>query len=204
MALFNVMVLNSNLYPVVTAIGDCTGHLSKDGKKDALFIAGVFSGLLLDFDAEANCVDIFYFDGALNVQKAGAVVEARFPRTVTYHGGKHSVALWFSDLAKIPEIKVCFLFMFQFIFVPALTRILLFLETHFEGVLLLQCRVLLRGPSFVGNYCCVRHEGLWRQAHPAARCRKSHGVFFTQCFSVTSEVCSHHDRPLPRVWKARS
>ena len=52
MALFNVMVLNSNLYPVVTAIGDCTGHLSKDGKKDALFIADVISGLLLNFDAE--------------------------------------------------------------------------------------------------------------------------------------------------------
>ena len=52
MALFNVMVLNGNSYPVVAAIRDCTGHLSKAGKKDALFIAGVFSGLLLDFDAE--------------------------------------------------------------------------------------------------------------------------------------------------------
>ena len=52
MALFNVMVLNGNSYPVVAAIKDCTGHLSKGGKKDALFIADVFTKLLLDFDAE--------------------------------------------------------------------------------------------------------------------------------------------------------
>ena len=56
MALFNVMVLNGNSYLVVAAIRDCTGHLSKAGKKDALFIAGVFSSLLLNFDAEKNRV----------------------------------------------------------------------------------------------------------------------------------------------------
>ena len=60
MALFNVnvMVLNGNPYPVVAAIKDCTDHLSKTGKKNSLFIADVFSGLLLDFDAEKNRVDI--------------------------------------------------------------------------------------------------------------------------------------------------
>ena len=42
MALFNAMVLNGNSYPpVVAAIRDCTGHLSKAEKKDALFIAEV-------------------------------------------------------------------------------------------------------------------------------------------------------------------
>ena len=106
MALFNVMVLNGNSYPVVAAIKDCSGHLSEGGKKDALFIADVFTKLLLDFDREKNRVDIFYFDGASNVQKADDLLGVRFPRTVTYHGGEHVVALWFSDLAKIPEIKV--------------------------------------------------------------------------------------------------
>ena len=107
MALFNVMVLNGNSYPVVAAIKDCTGHLSQAGKKDALFIADVFTKLLLEFDAEKNRVDVFYFDGPSNVQKAGKVLGVKFPpRTVTYHGGEHVVALWFSDLAKIPEIKV--------------------------------------------------------------------------------------------------
>ena len=102
------MVLNDNSCPVVSAIKDCTGHISQAGKKDALFIAHVFTKLLLEFDAEKKKrVDIFYFDGASNVQKAGKCLGVKFPRTVTYHGGEHAVALWFSDLAKIPEIKVC-------------------------------------------------------------------------------------------------
>ena len=74
MALFNVIVLNGNSYLVVAAIKDCTGHLSKAGKKDALFIADVFSGLLLNFNAEKNRVDIFYFNGASNMQKAGTLL----------------------------------------------------------------------------------------------------------------------------------
>ena len=82
MALFNVMVLNGNSCPVVAAIKDCAGHLSQAGKKDTLFIADVFTKLLLEFDAEKNRVDIFYFDGASNVQKAGEVLGVTFPRTV--------------------------------------------------------------------------------------------------------------------------
>ena len=96
-------------YPVVAAIRDCSGHLSKAGKKDALYIADFVGGLLGEYDAEKNRVDIFYFDGASNVQKAGAVLAVRYPRTMTYHGGEHVVALWFTSLAKIPAIKVCFI-----------------------------------------------------------------------------------------------
>lgn len=59
MALFNVMVLNGNLHPVFAAIKYCTGHLSKAGKKDALFIADAFNNLLLEFDAEKDRVEIF-------------------------------------------------------------------------------------------------------------------------------------------------
>ena len=119
MALFNVMVLNGNSYPVVAAIQDCTGHLSQAWKKDALFIADVFSKWLLEFDAEANRMDILYFDGASIVQKAGKLLGVKLPRTRTYHCGcgEHVVALWFSDLAKFPEIRVCFtLFLFSFQF----------------------------------------------------------------------------------------
>ena len=65
MALFNVMVLNSNSYPVVAAIKYCTGHPSQAGKNDALFIADVFTKLLLEFDTEKTRVDIFYFNGCL-------------------------------------------------------------------------------------------------------------------------------------------
>ena len=57
MALFNVMVLNGNSYPVAVAIKNCTGYLSKAGKKDALFVANEFSGLLLGFNTERDRVD---------------------------------------------------------------------------------------------------------------------------------------------------
>ena len=53
------MVLNGNSYPVIAEIEDCTGHLSKAGKKDVLFFSGVFSDLLLNFDADTNRVDIY-------------------------------------------------------------------------------------------------------------------------------------------------
>ena len=101
------------------------------------------------------------------------------------------MALWFSDLAKIPEIKVCFadvdvmmpglvpffampwfvLFIYVSInFCPGPNKDPpSFLETYFEGVPLLQCRVLWRKPSFVRNFCCAQHQGLWRQAHSDAR-----------------------------------
>ena len=68
------MVLNGNSYPVVAALKDCTGHLSQVRKNDALFIADVFTKLLLKFDAEKTRVDIFYFDSVSNVQKAGEVL----------------------------------------------------------------------------------------------------------------------------------
>ena len=52
MPLFNVMVLNGNSYRDVAAIKDCTDHLSQAGKTDALFIADVFTKLLLEFDMQ--------------------------------------------------------------------------------------------------------------------------------------------------------
>ena len=64
----------------------------------------MFSGI---YSPRSRRLLIFYFDGASNVQKAVKVLGVKFPRTVTYHGGEYVVALWFSDLAKIPEVKVC-------------------------------------------------------------------------------------------------
>ena len=49
---------------------------------------------------------MFYFDGASNVQKAGDVLMARFPRSFCFHGGEHVVSLFFSSIAKIKPIKV--------------------------------------------------------------------------------------------------
>ena len=68
------------------SLDDCTEHMSAGGKKYA--------------------PQIFYFDGASNVQKADHTLEAKYPRTMCLHGAEHVGALMFSDLAKLGPIKV--------------------------------------------------------------------------------------------------
>ena len=131
-----------------------------------MFIADIFNDLLLDFYAEKKPNGYFL---------------------LTYHGDEQVVALWFSPIAKIPEIKVCFIVCFIYISIsfsrgsnkdPTCS----FSETYFEDVMLLQCRFLRRKPSFVRKFCCVESEGVWHQADPAARCRYLHGVLFMKRF----------------------
>jgi hypothetical protein len=71
MPLINVLVLNGNSYPVVAAIRDCTGHRADGGKKDTLYITNLFNVIVVEYDPDKSCTDIFYFDSASNVQKAG-------------------------------------------------------------------------------------------------------------------------------------
>ena len=59
-----------------------------------------------------------------------------------------------------------------------------FLDTYFEGLPLLRCRVLRRKPSLGRNFCCVQPQGLPRQAHSAARFWNSHDVFFCAMFHL--------------------
>ena len=76
--------------------------------------------------------------------------------------------------------------MFQFLFVLDLCNKdpPSFLETYFEGVPLLQCRVLWREPNFVRNFCCARPQSLWHQSHSAARCRQLHGILLYAMFCL--------------------
>jgi hypothetical protein len=64
----------------------------------------------MEYDPLKTCTDVFYFDGASNVQKAGEVLMARFPRTFCLHGGKHVVSLFFSSITNIKPVKVCCVF----------------------------------------------------------------------------------------------
>ena len=86
-------------------ITDCTGHMEEGGKKDAAFIA---RKMLPHVDAmtqkKPSVVDIFFFDGASNVQAAGNLLELSYPGATTLHGAEHVAALFFSDVAKIPEV----------------------------------------------------------------------------------------------------
>jgi len=94
------------------SIQDCTEHMAEGGKKDASYVADLVEVKVLEYDPHKLCTDLFFFDGASNVQKAGEVLMARFPRTFCYHGGEHVVALFFSSIAKIKPVKVCILFAF--------------------------------------------------------------------------------------------
>jgi hypothetical protein len=80
--------------------------MAEGGKKDASYIADLFEEKVMEYDPTKICTDVFYFDGASNVQKAGEVLMARFPRSFCFHGGEHVVSLFFSSIAKIRPVKV--------------------------------------------------------------------------------------------------
>ena len=98
--------MNGNCYPVVACIRDCTEHLAAGGQKNAAYIASVFIELVELYDPKHMYTDIFYFDGAGNVQKAGRVLEGRYHRTTALYGAEHALALWFAKVAKIPVVRV--------------------------------------------------------------------------------------------------
>ena len=81
--------------------------MSKGEKKDARYIATIFQDKVEELDKKGHCTDIFYFDGASNVQKAGLILCQYYPRAYTLHGGEHVIALFFCDLASLAPIKVC-------------------------------------------------------------------------------------------------
>jgi hypothetical protein len=93
--------------PITVSIQDCSKHMmAEGGKKDTSNIADLFEEKVLEYDLQRIYTDVFYFDGASNVQKAGDVLMARYPRSFCFHGGEHVVSIFFSLIAKIKPIKV--------------------------------------------------------------------------------------------------
>jgi hypothetical protein len=78
MPLMYILALNGTTAPMTVLIQDCTKHMEEGGKKDALYIAKLFEGKVMEYDTRQLCTDVFYFDGASNVQKAGEVLMAKF------------------------------------------------------------------------------------------------------------------------------
>lgn len=102
----NILVSSISEPAAVLEITDCSEHLSNGGKKNAEYIAGLLKPHIAKFEsAIPNSVDLLIFDGASNVQKAGAILEARYPRITVLHGAEHVVSLFFSDILKTPELK---------------------------------------------------------------------------------------------------
>ena len=101
--LTNIPGDNGVCAPIMVAIIDCTNHMVVGGKKDTSYIATLFkenTELLLkgretELDLLKEMTDVFFFDGASNVQKAGRRLEAYYPRAHVSHGVEHSIALFF-------------------------------------------------------------------------------------------------------------
>ncbi len=81
MPLMNILAMSGTTPPMMISIQDCMKHMAEGGKKDASYIAGMFEEKVMEYDSLKICTDVFYFDGASNVQKAGKVLMARFPHS---------------------------------------------------------------------------------------------------------------------------
>ena len=93
--LINVLRLCTYTPPTCVAIKDCSGHMSVGGKKDVTYIANLLEDVIVPYDPDKTWSTIFWFDGAGNVQKAGKILQAKFPRSYSLHGGEHAVSLFF-------------------------------------------------------------------------------------------------------------
>jgi len=66
-----------------------------------------FLPLIKQFELESeNTVDLALFDGASNVQKAGDVLAAIFPRMLVIHGAEHVISLFFGDVFKNRDLSL--------------------------------------------------------------------------------------------------
>jgi Protein of unknown function (DUF 659) len=104
MPLMNVLVTTPNSCNVLDII-DCTEHMEVGGKKDARYIAEMFEEHIEALDPKGIHLNAILFDGASNVQKAGRVIEARYPQVSILHGIEHVVSLFFADVAKLPFVS---------------------------------------------------------------------------------------------------
>ena len=58
------------------------------------------------YDTYKTCTNVFYFDGAGNLQKIGRRLCALYPRYYVFHGGEHVISLFFSGVAKLTHYYI--------------------------------------------------------------------------------------------------
>jgi hypothetical protein len=95
MALPNILAMCADTPPITVSIQDCITHMQDGGKKDASYIASLIAAEVIKMDLQSSFTDVFFFDGASKVQKAGQILMAKFLRTFCFHGGEHVVSLFF-------------------------------------------------------------------------------------------------------------
>ena len=106
MPLINILLAGVHNPACVVRIADCTEALQAGATKDASFIARLFLTVMKEIDPTKELIDVLYFDGASNVQKAGKILALHYPRVTCLHGAEHVIALFFSDLGKIPFMNL--------------------------------------------------------------------------------------------------
>jgi len=106
MPLINILASGAHLPAAVLEIVNCQHHLAEGGKKSAEYIAELFKPHMERLDPHKQRVDLLYFDGASNVQKAGRILQEYYPRVTCLHGAEHVVSLIFQDICKMPEVKL--------------------------------------------------------------------------------------------------
>ena len=105
--LINILAASAHLKVGCLRIVDCSGHLESNGQKDASYIAELFLPHITEAEESApQCTDLVIFDGASNVQKAGLLLEAKFPHVSVLHGAEHVISLFYSDVFKIREFEL--------------------------------------------------------------------------------------------------
>jgi len=105
MPLFNILAAGVHCPAAVLEIADCSSQMQSGGKKDAKFISDLFLPHMRQVDPLKSNIDLIYFDGASNVQKAGRILANHYPRITSLHAAEHVVSLFFSDISKIPELN---------------------------------------------------------------------------------------------------
>jgi hypothetical protein len=76
-------------------------HMQKGGKKDATYVAGLFEDKVREYNTNNTLTNVFFFDKASNVQKAGEILAAKFPHSFYFHGREHVVLPSFHQLQKL-------------------------------------------------------------------------------------------------------
>ena len=105
--LINILVSSVYLPVGCLSIVNCSAHLQADGRKDAAFISDLFTPYITEMESSVpNCTDLVIFDGASNVQKAGALLEAKFPHISVLHGAEHVVSLFYADVFCLREFAL--------------------------------------------------------------------------------------------------
>ena len=106
--LVNGLAHGHHVPAMVCFVNDCTEQLldEEGGKKDGPFLARQFLPTIEKLDPEKNKTDIVFFDGGSNMQLAGRIIGAIYPRVTVVHAAEHLLALVFSDMGKIPAVKV--------------------------------------------------------------------------------------------------